>query len=94
MSAQTDWLAGIGSSLVAAGVIVASYLTGRRKTSGTIKTSEAVDLWKESADIRKSLTERVASLEKQVDEMQKEINGLRDKSVRDDAELAQLRGTR
>lgn len=47
---------------------IAAYLGIRRVNSGSIKTSEAQDLWKESQLIRKELRAEVSKLRKELEE--------------------------
>lgn len=47
---------------------LAGYLGIRRVNSGSIKTSEAQDLWRESQLIRKELRDEVTKLRKELEE--------------------------
>lgn len=55
-----------GIGLAVTGLV--GYLGIRRVNSGSIKTSEAEDLWKESQLIRKELRDEVTKLRKELEE--------------------------
>lgn len=64
-----DWLTPI---LVFAGVVVSgliTYFIARRNNSGSISTSDAASLWKESNDLRKEYRERAELLEQRLEEV-------------------------
>lgn len=61
------------AALIAA---IGAYFAAVRKLSGTITTSTAEDLWAESRQMRRELTQRVAQLTNLVDTMQKRIDDL------------------
>lgn len=50
-----------------------AYLAAARKMSGQIRNSEAVDLWKESSDIRKWSTDRVKELDDTVGKLERRL---------------------
>lgn len=80
-----------GGGFGAAATALVRYLTGRRRMSGRVGTSEAAQLWQEAREHRDSLTRRVESLEWQleralgeraeligmVEELQRELDGVR-----------------
>lgn len=50
-----------------------TYLAVKRKNSGLIETSEAADLWNESAAIRKELREENATLRERVRNLEQDM---------------------
>lgn len=58
-------------SVVIAPVI--AYVTASRRLSGRIQTSEAIDLWKESASIREDYRESLRQADRQISDL-KESN--------------------
>lgn len=69
----------IGGVLTAFIAAVGGFLVARRKSSGTIDTSEAKELWEESQAIRRELRERVAELENRIKML--EENNLRNQEL-------------
>lgn len=65
---------GVGGAVVAA---LVSYLIARRKTSGSVDTSEADSLWRESRVLR--------------EELRDEVKAYRENLIAAQAEAAQLR---
>lgn len=64
---MSDWTTPVAALLgggVAAG---AAWLTARRNTSGSVRTSEAQILWEQSQQMRQELVDRVNALQKQLD---------------------------
>ena len=73
-----DWLTPF---LVFAGVVVSgvvTYFIARRNTSGSISTSDAASLWKESNDLRKEYRERAENLEKQLEAVNTKLESVMD----------------
>lgn len=61
------------------GVIVSSgvtYLIAKRNTSGSISTSDAASLWKESNDLRQEYRERAELLEKRLTEVNEKLQAV------------------
>jgi peptidoglycan hydrolase CwlO-like protein len=79
-----EWVA-LAVALV--GAVIGPVITwkiAKRQKSGTIQTSEAADLWRESESLRKEYKDRAERLEGQLEEvnrkldiMTKELNKLR-----------------
>lgn len=88
---DADVLGGL-AALATAGL---GFVAGRRLRSGRIDTSDAAQLWQEARDQRESLGRRVDSLERQleralveraelmsmVEELQRELDGVRGELV-------------
>lgn len=70
---MTEWLTPVA---VFAGVVVSgglTYLVARRNNSGSISTSDAASLWKESNDLRQEYRQRAEQLEKQLEEVNNKL---------------------
>lgn len=81
-----DWLT---PSLVFAGVVVSgivTYFIARRNNSGSISTSDAASLWKESNDLRQEYRSRAESLEAQLTTVNAKLQSVMD-------ELGKLRSS-
>jgi len=65
--------------IVALAAPVGAYLVAARRFSGKIETSDAKDLWKEAASLRKWSMERIQQLEARIEALEKENQGLRGK---------------
>lgn len=59
--------------LAAAPAAFVTWLIAARRLSGTVKSSEAADLWKESASIREWSRARIDALEKENHELRERI---------------------
>lgn len=71
-----DW---ITPSLVFAGVVVSglvTYFIARRNSSGSISTSDAASLWKESNDLRQEYRERAELLETRLTEVNDKLQAV------------------
>lgn len=80
-----------GGGFGAAATALVRYLTGRRRMSGRVETSEAAQLWQEAREHREGLMRRVEALERQleralgeraellgmVEELQRELDSVR-----------------
>lgn len=65
--------------LVFAGVVVSglvTYFIARRNSSGSISTSDAASLWKESNDLRQEYRERAELLEKRLTEVNDKLQAV------------------
>lgn len=71
----------IGSSIL---VALITYFVARRRGSGRVITSEATDLWKESAALRKDLYNEVTAL-------RRELTSVRGAHAECESRLAALR---
>lgn len=74
--------------LVFAGVIVSgggTYLVARRNTSGSVSTSDAASLWKESNDLRQEYKDRAEKLEERLEEVNTQLTEVM-------AQLTELKG--
>lgn len=63
------------------GVIVSSavtYLIAKRNTSGSISTSDAASLWKESNALRQEYRQRAEDLEKQLEAVNTKLQAVMD----------------
>lgn len=63
------------------GVLASSavtYLIAKRNTSGSISTSDAASLWKESNDLRQEYRKRAEDLEKQLTEVNAKLQSVMD----------------
>lgn len=63
------------------GVVISSlggYFIARRNTSGSISTSDAASLWKESNDLRQEYRKRAEDLEKQLTEVNSKLQTVMD----------------
>lgn len=70
------WLTPI---LVFAGVVVSglvTYAIARRNSSGSISTSDAASLWKESNDLRQEYRERAELLETRLQEVNSKLQSV------------------
>lgn len=77
--------------LVAIVAAVGAYFAAVRKLSGTITTSTAEDLWTESRQMRKELSDRIIQLNIVVDSMQDRIDKLLTENSRLEAEIDRLK---
>lgn len=71
-----DWITPL---LVFAGVVVSglvTYFIARRNSSGSISTSDAASLWKESNDLRQEYRERAELLEKRLEEVNERLQAV------------------
>lgn len=68
-----EWLVGIVGVFVSGGV---TYLIARRKNSGSISTSDAADLWRESNELRQEYRKRAESLEEQLKEVNSKLQAV------------------
>lgn len=71
-----EWLTPV---LVFAGVAVSgivTYFIARRNSSGSISTSDAASLWKESNDLRKEYRDRAELLEKRLEEVNTKLQSV------------------
>lgn len=67
------------TSLIASAVTaMLSYLIARRRSSGSVATSEAAELWAESGRLRSEMRTRIADLEGQLQESRLANEGLRE----------------
>lgn len=89
-------LIGIGAAAIAG---IATYLVGRRKTSGSISTSDAASLWAESNNLREEYKERAEKLETQLqavnDQLQTvlgELTNWQTKGTKMAAKINELKG--
>lgn len=67
--------------MVFLGVIASAgvtYLIARRNSSGSISTSDAASLWKESNDLRQEYRQRAEDLEKQLTEVNSKLQAVMD----------------
>ena len=64
-----EWAQIVVAALALGGPLLA-YLLAARKTSGRIRSSDASELWEESAAIRRECAERVRVLETRVKELE------------------------
>lgn len=58
--------------------VLGNYLINKRSTSGTIKTSEAVDLWAEANALRKEYKDRAETLETRLEEVNNKLQSVMD----------------
>lgn len=82
---MNNWLA---PALVLAGVVITAlvtYFVAKRNTSGSVSTSDAASLWKESNNLRAEYKERAENLEAQLKEVNHRLNEVM-------AQLQQLKG--
>lgn len=91
MSAQTDWLVGIGSTVVAGAIGIASYFTGRRQTSGSINTSAPGELWTANESLRNALSQELESMRAENAALRVEIQDARREVQAARAETEQYR---
>lgn len=73
-----SWLTPV---LIFAGVVVSglvTYIIARRNNSGSISTSDAASLWKESNTLRQEYRERAESLEKQLEAVNTKLQSVMD----------------
>jgi peptidoglycan hydrolase CwlO-like protein len=87
--------------LVFAGVVVSglvTYFISKRNNSGSISTSDAASLWKESNDLRQEYRDRAEQLEQRLQEVNtklqavmEELNTLRSNSVNMSAKIESLK---
>lgn len=70
-------LGGVICALIGA---LGTYMAIKRKNSGLIETSEAADLWKESAAIRKELRDENTTLRERIRNLEQDMND-RDKQI-------------
>lgn len=93
-----EWLTPL---LVFAGVVVSglvTYFIARRNSSGSISTSDAASLWKESNTLRQEYRDRAELLEKRLEEVNtkleavmEELNTLRSTSIGMEAKIESLK---
>ena len=53
-----------------------AYMIAKRKTSGSISTSEAATLWKESNELRQEYRKRAEQLEERLEEVNKKLQSV------------------
>lgn len=73
-----EWITPIAVFL---GVIVSSvvtYFVAKRNTSGSISTSDAASLWKESNELRQEYRQRAEDLERQLSEVNNKLQSVMD----------------
>jgi uncharacterized coiled-coil DUF342 family protein len=70
---------------------VLTYLLSKRRSSGSVETSEASELWRESAALRDQLRTEAATLRAEVESMRAEAAAMRTEMAALRAETAQLR---
>jgi peptidoglycan hydrolase CwlO-like protein len=73
-----EWITPIS---VLIGIIASSYVTykiAKRTTSGSISTSEAATLWKESNDLRQEYRKRAEVLEQRLQEVNNKLQSVMD----------------
>lgn len=83
------WIAVLGF----VGVISASvgtYLVARRKTSGSIDTSDATQLWAESQAMRKELRDEVIACRKEIEALKQTITELEQEKVLKETKIKKL----
>lgn len=83
---MAEWITPV---LVFAGVVVSglvTYFIARRNNSGSISTSDAASLWKESNDLRQEYRQRAESLEAQLTAVNTRLQSVMD-------ELGKLRSS-
>lgn len=72
---------------------IGAYLAAARRFSGKVDTTEATDLWKEAASIRKWSTDRIESLEKRVGDLEQGNSELVRENVRLTKQVRELNDT-
>lgn len=81
----------IGAVLLAAMSAFVTYLGVRRKTSGSVDTSEASALWAESQSMRRELRDEAVELRAEVATLRREGEELRGSMATLQMEITQLR---
>lgn len=71
-----EWGLAIAAAVGSAAASVAGAWVKWRRSSGTVQTSDAGDLWQESRDIRDFLKEQISALEVKVDQLEERVHTL------------------
>ena len=72
----TTIVVALAASFGATVAALSAYLVSRRQTRGTIRTSDAASLWKESQDMRLELRDEVVRLRQDLQVLRDQIAGL------------------
>lgn len=88
-----DGLATIIMGVLGGGGMTAlvGYLGMRYRASGSVRTTEAGDLWREAAAVRKQQSEDIGRLSARIDRLQVELDKERESNRLKDIEIATLK---
>ncbi len=85
-----EWLILVGFIASISGAIV-TYKIGKRKTSGSIDTSDAAVLWSESKAMRKELRDEVIALRDEIEVLKDTISDLEKEKIVNENTITRLR---